>query len=263
MKFAIVSDIHIGQEEEYKGVVRKMSRHSLSFLNSFIDKMNNEVKPLFVVNLGDSINDISHDVDVLNLKIAFGNLSKLNCPVYNLVGNHEQKTIEIDELEKLFNHKPLYYSFDQENYHFIVLFSERKDLLVFDDQKNWLKKDLDNTNKKTVVFVHHALADQDLTGNFWFENNPKRSLVKNREEIRQILENSKKVVAVFNGHLHWNKMDVHNDIPYFNIQSLVENFKNEDIPSNSYAIIELTPEIIDVDIQGADREHYSYKIINT
>ncbi len=263
MKFVIISDIHIGKEKEHKGVIRKMSRHSLPFLDEFITRINNEIKPPFVINLGDVINDITHDIDVDNLKIAFDSFKKLNCPIYNLVGNHEQKTISVEELEILFNHKPLYYSFDQGDYHFIALFSERKELLIDDSQKNWLSEDLNNTSKKTLIFVHHSLADQDLTGNFWFEGLPEGCLIKNRKEIRKIIENSKKVIAVFNGHLHWNKMDVHNGIPYFTIQSLVENFKNEDIPSNSYAIIELSDDLIKVDIQGSDSQCYLHEIFNT
>ncbi|MFA5791637.1 MAG: metallophosphoesterase [Candidatus Paceibacterota bacterium] len=263
MKFAIISDIHIGEEKEHKGIIRKMSRYSLEFISAFINKMNSEIKPFFVINLGDTINDINYNVDVKNLKIVISNFKQLNCPMYHLVGNHEQKTIKIKELEKLLNHKPLFYSFDQADYHFIVLFSERKNLSIEDNQKNWLKTDLEKTTRKSIIFVHHALADQDLTGNFWFEENPERALIINRKEIRKILEDSKKVIAVFNGHLHWNRMDVHNNIPYFNIQSLVENFQNKDIPSNSYAVVKLTNELIDVDIKGTDSQHYLHKIINT
>ena len=84
-------------------------------------------------------------------------------------------------------------------------------------------------------------------------------MIHHREEIRKILEDSKKVRAVFNGHLHWNKMDVHNGIPYFNIQSLVENFKGEDQPSKTWAIVEITPKAINVDIQGADKQMYLHE----
>ena len=262
MKFAIISDIHIGQEEEFKGVIQKMSRHSLPFLNEFIKKMNSEIKPEFVVNLGDAINDIDRETDIKNLQLALTTLNKLTCPVYNLVGNHKQRKIELEELERIVDHKPLYYSFDTNDYHLVVLFSDdydKKGPIISGNQKRWLQKDLGNTAKQTIVFIHHSLADQDLTGNIWFEGRPERSLIHHREEIRKILEDSKKVRAVFNGHLHWNKMDVHNGIPYFNIQSLVENFKGEDQPSKTWAIVEITPKAINVDIQGADKQMYLHE----
>ena len=261
MKFAIISDIHVGEESEHKGVIRKLSRYSLKFLDDFIARMNTEVKPGFVVNLGDMINDVSYEADVKNLKLVLEALKRLTCPVFHLAGNHEQWTIEKKELESLIG-GPVHYSFDASAYHGIVLFSEAykgEDSTIGDEQKTWLQKELQNTHKKILVFVHHSLADQDLTGNFWFDERPNRALIGNREEIRKIMEESGKVVAVFNGHVHWNRMDVHNGIPYFNIQSLVENFNSDGVPAECHAVVEIDDKGIDVDVVGTDKAHYQYE----
>ncbi|MFA6274454.1 MAG: metallophosphoesterase [Candidatus Paceibacterota bacterium] len=265
LKFAIISDIHFFGNENHRmfnGVIRKMTQHSLPLLNEFIKKMNEKVEPAFVVNLGDAIENIDKKNDIKNLTQVLNILNKLTCPVYNLIGNHEQRKIELKELEKIIKHKPVYYSFDKDYYHFVVLYSDdydKKGPIIDNVQKEWLKNDLKDTNKLTIVFVHHGLAEQNLIGNFWFEGKPERSLIHNKEEIRKIFEDSKKVKAVFNGHLHWNKMDVHNEIPYFNIQSLVENFKEKDLPSKTWAIVELSRDCIKVDIQGEDKENYIYQ----
>ena len=265
MKFGIISDIHVGTENEHKGVVRKLSRHSLDLLEIVIETMNSEVQPSFVVNLGDAINDRSHDIDVSNYKDVLRRLSRLSCPVYHVIGNHEQRGIEEGELLRLTRRDRLYYSFDCAEYHGVVLFSrdpERVEITIDDEQSAWVEQDLSRTDKRTIVFVHHLLADQDLAGNFWFDGNPKRFLIENRTKIRRLIEKSGKVTAVFNGHAHWNKMNVHNGIPYFTIQSLVENFKNDDVPSGCFAIGDVSENSIDVNIVGQDKELFHYDFVS-
>ena len=161
--------------------------------------------------------------------------------------------ISEDELAKLFHQKSLYYSFDSGCFHFIILFSresEDKTIWITDEQKDWLQKDLNSTNKKCTVFVHHGLADQDLTGNPWFEGKPENCLISNREEIRNIFSTSNKVIAVFNSHLHWDKQDVHEDIPYFTIQSLVENEDDKGLASKTHAVVGIVNDKVDVEIKG-------------
>lgn len=262
MKFAVITDIHLGEEKGFKGIIQKMSRYSLPFLKDFVQKMNNNFKPAFVVNLGDAINDVSSEDDAKNLNIVLSEMKKLKCRFYTLAGNHEQRCLKKEELQTILALDSLYYSFDIKDYHFVVLFSEDYEKVtpaIPPKQIDWLKQDLSNTNKPTIVFIHHVLSDQDLTGNIWFEGKSYRSLVSNREEVRIILEDSKKVIAVFNGHNHWNKMDIHNGIPYFSIQSLVENFKKENKPSESYALVNLNKTDVSVEVVGNDCVNYSHK----
>ncbi len=179
---------------------------------------------------------------------------KLNCPVYYVAGNHDLKNISEIELAKLLHQKRLYYSFDFDNFHFITLFSKiAEDKIRFhipDEQKDWLQKDLDKTDKKCVVFIHYSLADQNLTGNPWFEGRPENCLVANRKEIRNILSDSNKVIAIFNSHLHWDKLDIHGNIPHFTIQSLVENENDKGVASEAYAVVNIEKHKIDVEIKG-------------
>lgn len=261
MKFAILTDIHLGPEEYYKGILRKINKNVKKYLDNIIVKINN-TKPEFLIILGDLIQDENYENDRKNLNYIIKALSKVNCPVYYIAGNHDLKNISEDELAKLFNQKKLYYSFESGEYHFIVLFSKRfKDKIQFyisDKQKEWLEKDLNKTRKKCVIFNHYGLADQDLTGNPWFEGKPEKSLIMNREEIRNILDKSKKVIAVFNSHLHWNKKDIHNEILYFTIQSLVENEMDKGIASEAYAIVDIKKNKIKVDVKGNYPREFSH-----
>jgi alkaline phosphatase len=107
--------------------------------------------------------------------------------------------------------------------------------------------------------MHHPISDQDLTGCFWFEGLSHKAFVENREEVRAILEASGKVRAVFNGHLHRNNMWVHNNIPYFTIQSCVEDVDNSGRPSKSFAVVTLDSDSISVQIHGTDATTYMHR----
>lgn len=261
MKFAILTDIHLGPEGHYKGVLRKINKDVKFFLNDFVEEMNNNVKPNFVVVLGDLVEDDNEINDKNNLDYILKLLKKLECSVYYVAGNHDLKNISEEELSELFNQKKLYYSFDSDSFHFIVLFSktsEDRTIWILDEQKEWLKKDLSKTNKKSVIFIHHGLADQDLTGNPWFEGRPENCLIANRKEIRNIFSTSNKVIAVFNSHLHWDKQDIHENIPYFTIQSLTENEDDKGIASETHAIVNIEDNKVNVEIKG----NYSKKFLH-
>ncbi|HRY82279.1 MAG TPA: metallophosphoesterase [Candidatus Moranbacteria bacterium] len=254
MKFAILSDIHLGPEEYYKNVLRKINKNVKIFLDNFVEEINSDIKPNFLVVLGDLIQDENSTKDRNNLIYIIKLLKKINYPVYYVAGNHDLKNISEVKLARLFHQEKLYYSFDSGNFHFVVLFSKRsKDnthFYISDEQKDWLRNDLDKTDKKCIVFVHYGLADQDLKGNPWFEGRPDRCLILNRKEIRDILFKSGKVISVFNSHLHWDKKDIHDNIPYFTIQSLVENENNKGLASEAYAIVNIKNNKVGVEIKG-------------
>jgi manganese-dependent ADP-ribose/CDP-alcohol diphosphatase len=255
MKFAIITDIHLGPDGFWKGVQRKIGANAVEFVNNFIEAMNNETKPSFVIVLGDLIEDDNPENDKEHMLFLVKEFEKLNCPVYFVTGNHDLKNISEDELVNIFKQNKLYYSFDSNELHFIVLFSRKiqikgKGFEITDEQIEWLKEELKNADKDCVVFAHAGLADQDLTGNPWFEGRPDSCLILNRNEIRSILENSGRVKAVFNSHLHWDKMHTHNSIPYFTLQSLVENEDDKGLPSQAYSIVEIKDKKVSVEIKG-------------
>lgn len=122
-----------------------------------------------------------------------------------------------------------YYSFDQGEFHFIVLDGNN----LYDGQKythyakanyyvnpamrafmdkeqlEWLKKDLRATDKKCILFSHQSIE----------------IFIKNGAEVRRILEEEnertglKKVVLAFSGHNHSNYTKVINGISYMQINS--------------------------------------------
>jgi len=271
MLFSIISDIHLGPLDRgfIKGVQRKLSNLSEELLEEYVNKMNTLVQPDFVINLGDVIEDISNkNIDIKNYKKGIKILQKLKMPLYHAIGNHDLRTLTEEDIKNILGYNELYYSFDYQDWTFIGLFSQIignhtvdiTDIKTVIPQKQlkWLKNTLAKTNKKTIIFLHYSLADQDLKDNFWFERDKVNALVTNRKEVRKIITQSGKVKAVFNGHLHWNKQTIHNNIPYYTVQSLIENFNNDGLASKSYTLVTLNKNNLKVEVKGNDPAQYTH-----
>ncbi len=52
---ALITDLHFGPEARFGGKLRKLTAHAGDLTRAFVDRMNREVKPDLVVNLGDDI----------------------------------------------------------------------------------------------------------------------------------------------------------------------------------------------------------------
>ena len=264
MKFAIINDIHIGDYRPHKGIYRKATPHAEKLLKSFVQKMNKSFKPDFVVQGGDMIEDTNLAVDKKNYKKGLVMLSKLKCPVYHLVGNHELKYLPIKFLKNAFGYKKLHFSFDNKNFRFIFLFTKRsypsKEIKLDSSQLKWLKKKV-NTNKKIVIFSHYSLVPVDTRGNFWFSERPDRTFIKNYRQFLDAIA-GKNVKLVFNGHLHWNKKKVLNGTHYITVQSLVENTsdKVEGPPANAFTLVNLEDNFAFVKVLGKGGLNYKIKI---
>jgi alkaline phosphatase len=271
MKFAIINDIHLGPiDKGYKdGVQRKLMGEAEKLVKNFVKLMNKKENPEFVMNLGDSIEDVNDkDQDIKFLKKAISLLNNLSMPTYWTIGNHDIRSIDQKDIAQLLGYDKMYYSFDHSNYHFVVLSFEMtgnhtEDLHdiraeIPDKQLGWLKDDLNSTNKPTIVFIHYGVAEDDMKGNFWFEGEPEYALLGNRKQLRKVLENNGNVIAVFNAHQHWNRMHVHHGIPYFTLTSLAENFKNDGIPSKAHTIVNLNSSSILVEVKGNDPAKFEF-----
>jgi len=271
MKFAIINDLHIGPADVgyEKGVQRKLLAEGTRIMKKIIKVLNEKEKPEFVINLGDSIEDVNdREKDIESFKYFVSLLATLNVSVHTLVGNHDLRTLTVQDIAKILDYKEMYYSFDHNSFHFIALSFEMtgdhtnvlSDITAKVPKKQllWLTNDLDKTDKPVVVFIHYPLAEDDMKGNFWFETEPQYALLANRVEVRSILESSGKVKAVFSAHQHWNRFHVQNNIPYFVATSPIENFKNQGTVAETYTIVNLDNKGVKVKVVGNDPAEFSY-----
>jgi hypothetical protein len=66
------------------------------------------------------------------------------------------------------------------------------------------------------------------------------------------------VRAVFNGHLHWNHLDLIHAIPYVTVQSLIENVDDDapGRPAAAHAVVRLSDRRMMVRVAGNDPARY-------
>ena len=245
LKIGFVTDLHFGPQAFHDGKLRKLTHHASELTREVVRRMNEDVKPDLLVNLGDDIEDESREADLARYTECQDILRTAKAELVNVAGNHDTIHLTRDDLARIWRREtltkpgdqPLFYSFDRGGFHFTVLHTlERKDVDVRipQAQLEWLTRDLDATALPTVILMHHSASEQDLSDSFWFNGLAHLALVKERAELRAILERSGKVRVVFNGHVHRNHFDVIRGIPYVTIQSLIENL-DEDAPGRPAA----------------------------
>jgi len=264
MKIAIINDIHIGHYGHFKGIYRKGTIHAERLLNDFVNNMNEYFKPDFVVQGGDMIQDTGLDKDKDNYKKGLSILSKLGCPTHHLIGNHELKNLDEKFLKSALGYKKLYYSVDNGNFRFMFLFpktfNRTKEIKLDSVQLKWLETKV-KTDKKIIIFSHYSLAPVDTNGNFWFNEKPELTYIKNYDDFLKIID-GKNVKLVFNCHLHWNKKMVLNGVNYITVQSLVENTSGEveGPPANAYTLVEIDDQLAKIEILGDGGLNYKIGI---
>ena len=198
-------------------------------------------KPAAIICLGDLIDaapSVETEISYLTTICKVLNVAKI--PRHHVLGNHCVATLNKEEFFKHAEsaNKEGHYSFDLKGTHFIVLDAcynskmepyGRNNFVWHDSNMTpqeiaWLKKDLAETKLPTVVFTHQRL-DVDR---------PNKYAIKQSIKVREILEESKRVRVVFQGHSHKNELVEVNEIPYCTLAAMVEG---EGIKNSSYSLL--------------------------
>lgn len=262
LTIGFVTDLHFGPQAFHEGKLRKLTHHAGALARDVVRRMNDEHLPDLLVNLGDDVEDESREADLARYTECQEILRGAKAELVNVAGNHDTIHLTRDDLNRIWRREgPLFYSFDRGGFHFTVLHThERKDLDVRVPQAQiaWCKDDLAATSLPAVVLMHHSASEQDLDDSFWFRGRANLALVEERRELRAVFERSKKVRAVFNGHVHRNHLDVIAGIPYVTIQSLIENL-DEDAPgrpASAHAVARLDERRLVFRVHGSDPARY-------
>jgi len=219
--FSMITDLHYADKppagsRHYRETIAKLKQATAQF---------EKEKPDFLVCLGDLI-DAAADV-----KTELGYLTRITKEMANIkiakhyvLGNHCVDTLTKKEFLGGVGQEKSYYSFDKGNIHFVVLDAcfrsdgvpyQRKNFVWTDPnvppaELQWLKQDLADADKPTVVFAHQRLDNAGSHG------------IKNADEVRKVLEDSGQVLAVFQGHSHQNEHKVIGEIHYCTLVAMVE-----------------------------------------
>ncbi len=261
----IFSDIHYLDERPEKltfRLNRKLTQYSIEILNKLISKINRS-KPDLAICLGDLIEDkFNHDMDIENYKYVWNKLGDIQVPFYSVIGNHDLRTMNSrKELEEIMEYENATFSFDLNKYHFVILSTDIREDLGGDDggvykahcisEKDikWLKNDLENNKLPCIIFTHFGLAEDKQIGNYWFEKEPEKGLLNNRNKIKNLIKNDNNVIAIFSGHQHWTKKLNEDGKDYYVLGSLTENIDMKGIPDGVYLEVELKGKNINIEVK--------------
>jgi predicted MPP superfamily phosphohydrolase len=222
LKLGVITDVHaygkkVGEEWE-------INWRSKDAMSRFIDKMNNEFKPVAVVEIGDLVDGRDHN-SLEDWKIMDGMMQKLKMPYFNTIGNHEMRSFEKSVWKELAGQEQTYYYNDFSGYRIIILdgnhFPGGKDTSpekeyypgeLGSEQWQWLEatlKDAAMNDKDPVVFVHQPPIETDVRPD-WF-------LFPDGAELQELFSKYK-VRAVFSGHIERLCDQVNNGVEYFVLQ---------------------------------------------
>jgi alkaline phosphatase len=247
LSFGLLTDVHYADIPDNGN--RKYSQ-SLKKMDQCIDTMNARGVE-FLTELGD-FKDMptppNPDVAMAFLSSVEASFSRFKGDRFHVLGNHDEDCISKSQFGNLTINSTIqkgktFYSFIKGRYKFIVLdacfdstgiaYKDGKfswsDSNVPEEELVWLIRELEKSEHKVVIFVHQLLY-----------GNTKVS-IKNANDVRSILEKSKKVLCVFQGHEHQGGYVKINGIHYYTLKGMVEGNYPE---SNSFAVITLSEDKI-------------------
>ena len=224
IKMGMCTDVHLPtmHDSEYR-------------MTTFINAMKAE-HPDFIIELGDfEIPEpkFAYLVDIWN---------SFPGEKFHVIGNHEMDGGTSKEKAVAYlKMKGPYYSFDRNGFHFIVLDgNDKKNPLVKGyqqfigpEQLKWLKDDLSKTQHLTIIFSHQGLSR--------VEGAEEAYGIDNFAEVQEVLNQhnsqnrSKKVIACFNGHSHYDYAENLKGIWYITITSMAYHWLGDNYVKIRYS----------------------------
>jgi len=249
MRFGIATDSHYAEKPSFE---LKHYSDSLLKMEVFTRHMNSEMVD-FVIHLGDLKDEGPERRSEDTLKyledIALS-FRSFDGPTYHCIGNHDLDSITKKQFLSGVNNTGIdpgksYFSFTSKGVLGIVLdpnfdafgkdlcFKEGgdwQDTRIPEEQLHWLECELNQSEGPVVVFCHQLLFELVIE--------PYRYHVSNYLEVREILERSRKVIAVFQGHSHVEIYKRINDIPYIALPAMLEYPGRK---NTNFTLVEIEP----------------------
>ncbi|MBP3957018.1 metallophosphoesterase [Gemmata sp. G18] len=238
VRVGLVTDLHYADKP---AAGTRYYRETLDKLAEAAERFKKD-EPAFVVELGDLIDAADAvETELKYLKRVDKEFAALAKDRHYVLGNHCVDTLTKSEFLDAVGQKAAHGSFDRGGVHFVVLDacfrgdgkpygrknSKWNDANVPADQLDWLKEDLKGTDKPVVVFAHQRL---DVANDYG---------VKNAADVRKVLEGSKKVRAVFQGHSHKNDYKDIGGVHYCTLVAMIEGSGAE---NNGYSVLDVGPD---------------------
>lgn len=219
--FAVIADSHIGIATSDDNRYIKAQSISRPLLANFVRDINNHIPPVdFAVHLG----DITEFGTVQDFNWASIVLDSLECPLYPVVGNHDnfqgdykQNFLEFSGLDST------HYAFEYQGINFIAIDCTLPRYLppyVHCDYVVRTRTARDLASKPDMPAI--ILSHYNLWERYWnaeFDTTKSYAEYEGVQWLRDVLEDAGNVVAVINGHVHANRVEVHNGIYYIDVNA--------------------------------------------
>lgn len=255
VRFGIVTDSHYADVGP-RGT--RFYRESLAKMRECVEAMNRE-RVDFLIELGDFKDQDDQPLEsktLSYLRRIEAVFAAFEGPRYHVLGNHDHDSLaKAQFLEAVVNtgipKEWSFYRFDVRGIRFLVLDANFdgqgepyghgrfawEDCNVPVHEITWLRSELVASPSPVIVFIHQQLDGQ---GAYY---------VKNAAQVRSVLEQSGKVLAVFQGHRHEGAFSRLGGIPYYTLKGMIEGRGPE---NNSYAIVEVGA-VGDIEVKGFRR----------
>jgi hypothetical protein len=241
----MVTDCHYADAET---AGTRFYRESLDKLAECVARMNAEGVD-FLIELGDFKDQDRPPVEgrtLAYLQDVEAVFRRFGGPTYHVLGNHDMDSISKRQFLTRVENTGIdatrsYYSFDVPGLHCVVLDAnytaegadydhghfDWTDANIPGHELTWLREDLAASRGPAVVFIHQLL---DGTGSVY---------VNNAAEVREILQASGRMLAVFQGHHHEGAYSDIDGVHYCTQRAVVEGHGRE---NNAYAIAQVRPD---------------------
>lgn len=235
LRIGLVTDLHFADKPESGSRYYRETRKKLAVAKEQFSKS----APDFLVELGDFIDAAdSVDEELRYLHTVNQDFAAISKDRHYVLGNHCVHTLTKKEFLDAVERPASWYSFDKAGFHFVILDScfrndgqpyGRKNFQWTDAnipvaELQWLKSDLEKARKPTIVFAHQRLDVENHYG------------VRNAPAVREALETSGNVLAVFQGHSHKND---HREISGIHYCTLVAMVEGTGLENNAFSLLEI------------------------
>ena len=255
VRIAAVSDIHYGPNDDTKQCAR-----ALELLESVLDQVR-DYRPSLLVDLGDRIVDQDAQTDRRRVGQVADLFKHAGLPRAHLLGNHDLENLSPACNEAILETEVSHRTVDIGGWQLILWQGDARfrggNLIISDQDLDWLKNQLALARYPAVVLTHIPLDSGSTIGNYYFEARPHgRAEYHNTAEARAMITSSDAVVLVLSGHLHCNRLTTIDGVHFVTMQSLVESYTTYPEPAATWTTVELGPGCIKIEIHGNDRAKY-------
>lgn len=257
MRIGVIADIHCGPDRD----VLSGSRSPM-LLKRFIEAMR-AVRPACIVDLGDRINSVAAGLDRVRERYVRFRLEDAGVPVYHVLGNSDVRRLTKDEALAAVGKSRATEVVDLDALRLVLLDTVDPAVDAVGGamgaaQIGWLQGILAQATTPCLVFGHHPLDEPALEGHWYFADRPDLAAVRNRAELRAVLDGAASVLAVFAGHLHRNRLSQIGRIHYVTLGSLVDTAYTQGEPCGAYALVTVGHDAVDVAVSGCTPAQFTF-----